>query len=135
MKHFLISVAICVFCLVVSFAANAEESIYIGQISHHYNPNNDVKRESHPLLLFETKDNIMYGYWRNSYNRDTFAFGKKFDYFHGDVLGQKYNMGFKAGVATGYRGPFYFTLYAQTDWIDINWLPGVAAGIGFRIVY
>lgn len=124
-----------VLLFIFSISAEADDAIYIGHISDHLYESIHVKRESHPLVIYETDDNVLYGYWRNSFNKNTFVYGKKNDYRHDEFFGHKYNIGYKIGLASGYQVPVFFSFYVQTKWIDVNWLPGELMGIGLRINY
>lgn len=108
------------------------DSIYIGQISDHFN--SDTKyRERHPLVVYEIEDeegSWIVGWWKNSYNRHTYAIGAKVP----EARSSWGEVGYKIGLATGYRVPVFATLYYQNEYLDINWLPGemVSAGLRFH---
>jgi hypothetical protein len=61
-----------VFLLLGLLAECKADTLYVGAKSHHFAPvDDDVKRESHALLMYEHSSGWMGGYWRNSYDRET----------------------------------------------------------------
>lgn len=107
--------------------ALSQHTLYVGQLSHHFGDPDDVVREKHPLIIYE-QNGWMGGYWRNSYDRDTFSLG-----YHHILLGDyQYNVGLKAGFVTGYDYPVFGTINFQLGIFDINWVPDEVIGIGFK---
>lgn len=116
--------------LTLSISCNAQDILYLGQISHHHGEPEEVVREKHALIIYES-NGWMGGYWRNSYDRDTFSLG-----YHHVVFGNNdYNIGIKGGIVTGYQYPVFGTINIQLPFIDINWIPNEVIGIGFKYTF
>lgn len=108
------------------------DALYVGQISDHFNDSDKVDRESHPLVVYEWDKedrHLLVGWWKNSFNKHTFAVGVKTP----EIRNSFGEFGFKAGLATGYRVPLFASIYYQNRWLDINWLPGEVISAGFKI--
>ena len=108
------------------------DTLYLGQISKHFKKDTEIKRERHKLVIYEWEDSgVLVGYWRNSYDRNTYAIGKRL-IEKGTHFG---NFGVKAGLATGYHYPIFGTLYYNAGYISINWIPTevISAGLKFEL--
>ena len=112
-------------CTVDAYA----DSLYLGQWSHHFKKSQEIKREKHPLVLYEYDDTgVLFGYWKNSYNRNTFAIGKSFV----NVETKYGKFGAKGGLASGYDIPVFGALYYEVGWVAINWVPTEVISIGLK---
>ena len=116
-------------CLLLWAGSSSANTLYIGQLTHHFNKDTDITRESHALVIYEhIRSRVLVGYWRNSFDRHTLALGRNF-YKQSTPYGV---FGLKAGLATGYHIPVFAALYYDAGPISINWVPGEVVGVGFK---
>ena len=97
-------------------ACAADERLYLGGISHHFGPGE--YKERHALLIYE-RNRFAVGYWRNSYDKDTYYLGGKPIQFKTE-LGE---FGVNLGFATGYPDPVVGSLYYQAGNFAFNLVP------------
>lgn len=103
-------------------------TLYLGQKSYHFDIHEKIKRESHSLLIYENNSGYMAGYWRNSYDKDTFSIGH-----HYKLVGQNdITIGFKYGLVSGYHYPVFACMNFGYKIIDVNFVPTEAIAIGFK---
>ena len=104
-------------------------TLYFGQKSWHWNKV-DIKRESHALVIYE-RQGWYGGYWRNSYDKHTFAVGRRllWDTFHSGAV----EAGVKAAIVTGYQYPIMGAVYCKYKGFVINMVPGEVVGVGMYI--
>lgn len=108
------------------------DTLYVWQHSKHFPPvGKDIVREDHPLLIYENDRGWMAGYWRNSFNKDTFAVGYHHRFWQSDE--KLLSVGVKGGLATGYPYPVFGTLNAQVWMVDINWVPTEVIAVGLKV--
>lgn len=107
------------------------ESLYLGQRSHHFSPSSGIKREVHTLIIYERNDGYFTGYWRNSYDKNTLGFGRRFSWYRS--FWGRVDAGAKLGLVSGYPyllgGSFYFDL----DSLSCNFLPSQFIACGFKL--
>lgn len=118
--------------LTVVYSCAKADTVYLGQKSHHFKPvGKGITRESHSLLIYENEDGWMAGYWRNSFNKDTFAVGYHHRFWQSDE--KLFSVGVKGGLATGYPLPVFGALNAQVWMVDINWVPTEVIAVGLKV--
>lgn len=61
-----------------SVAPAFADKLYLGQLTRHISKSQNITNESHELLIYEHSSGWGGGYFKNSYDRDTFIFGKSF---------------------------------------------------------
>lgn len=126
--HWAIFLVALLFCLSTPCWA---DTLYLGAKSHHFDPVGDgITRESHALIIYENDDGWMGGYWRNSFNKDTYAIGYHHKFWRNEEF--KASFGVKGGFATGYNLPVFGTLNAQVWMFDVNYVPHEVITVGFK---
>ena len=105
-------------------------NLHIGQISHHFVQHEGLTwREKHPLIMYEDEEtNFIFGYFKNSYNEDSFVLGK---YFFKNRTGIG-DFSIKAGLVSGYE---QFPAFALGAWrvgvLEFHILPTQMVSVGF----
>lgn len=128
-----ILVFIIALCLVFSSECKAD-TLYLGQKSHHFNPvGEDIVRESHALVVYEHSSGWMGGYWRNSYDRDTYSVGYHYYLWKTANKGEPdMSLGLKAGLVTGYDYPAFGAINVQMGYVDVNIVPTEVISVGLK---
>ena len=121
--------------LTVLFISNKTfaDTLYIGALSHHTHKTEAIKREKHPLLIYEKDGGLMVGYFKNSFDKDAFILGYHL-YFVREISKDTpdVNIGIKAGLTTGYSVPVFAILNAQVGYLDFNMIPTKLITVGLK---
>lgn len=105
------------------------QTLYVGQMSHHFKERGGGQeyRESHPLLIYETKQNVLLGCYRNSLDKNSCLLGHRYAFIE-----DKVSLGVKWGVISGYEVPVFAIFNLQWQMFDVNILPTELVSVGFR---
>lgn len=110
------------------------DTLYLGQKSHHFDPVGDgIVRESHALVIYEHSSGWMVGYWRNSYDRDSYAVGYHYYLWKTSNKGEPdMSFGLKGGAVTGYNIPVFGAINVQMGYFDVNIVPSEMMSVGLK---
>lgn len=130
-------IVVLFFCLAFVLASTDEckaDTLYLGQKSHHFNPvGRGIVRESHALAIYEHSSGWMVGYWRNSYNNDSYAVGYHHYLWKTSNKGEPdMSFGLKGGVVTGYNTPVFGAINVQIGYFDVNIVPSEVVSVGLK---
>ena len=84
-------------CALWAGNAKAETNIFVGAWSKHLISDDETLNEQHDLYAIE-HNNWFAGTFKNSYNRESYAIARKFDWHYGKLEGGVY-----VGAVRGYR--------------------------------
>tara|TARA_R110000822_G_scaffold154105_5_gene293596 strand:- start:293 stop:697 length:405 start_codon:yes stop_codon:yes gene_type:complete len=129
MRNIVFIIGVFIISLVLFNSGVKADSLYVGQWSHHFKKTDEITREKHPLVLYNhDKSGAMFGYWRNSFDRDTFAVARSFV-----KVDTAYGMfGVRGGLATGYDIPVFGALYYEVGWLSFNLVPSEVISVGLK---
>ena len=136
MKYFTPQGIITILVLIILVFGSSlafSETLYVGALSHHVHKSEAIKREKHPLIIYENDDGNMVGYFRNSYDKDAFILAHHYylvKAFNDDA--PNVSVGIKAGLTTGYPAPVFAMADIQVGWIDFNFIPTKVYALSFK---
>ena len=109
------------------------DKLYVGQLTYHFDKEDtQVTNESHELLIYQHDSGWVGGYFKNSYDKDTFLVGKSFTLLKNDT----FDVGVKAGLVKGYEDhfdyPIFGVVYAEVGNFSFNFLPTQFVGVGLK---
>jgi len=131
----LVALGMLLVLALVSFSPECKaDTLYLGAKSHHFNPVDDnIVRESHALVVYEHSSGWMGGYWRNSYDKDTFTLGYHYYLWKTSNKGEPdMSLGLKGGIVSGYNYPVFGAINVQMGYFDVNIVPTEVVSIGLK---